>query len=725
MRDQGLRARHNADGSFTIEQTSVVDEGSLAEVRVLGTAETELKQSLGASLITRQDIEDRPPANDLAELIRTMPGVNLTGAGSSGAYGNQRQIDLRGMGPENTLVLVDGKPVNSRDSQMMRRSGERDTHGDTNWVPADAVDHIEVIRGPAAARYGSGAAGGVINIVTKKTTDRLSGSLTSYYSVPEDSAEGGTQRLGVNLAGPIGDKLSFRVYGNVAKTDADSPDINAAHALGRGAAGREGMRNKDINGLLRWQLTPDQTLEFDAGFGRQGNIYTGEYPVGPGSNGEALADMPQQGAEVRRTYRRTASLTHTGDWGALGDSRLSFQYEGTTNADCKKGMAGGVEGACQMPMATVASQLRSYFVNGELHTPIRLGGISQVLTSGFEYRYQHLDDPNLVAQPQPDGSRAVETSTSSADAALYLENNIELTRRLILTPGLRFDHLNRFGNNFSPSLNATYDISPQFTLRAGIARAFKAPNLYQSDPYYWYVTRGNGCPVGVSGPCYIQGNPNLRPEISVNKEIGIAWNNFSGWDASLTYFRNDYQNKIAADMYDQTASNQSQYRLFKWNNSGPALIHGLEGNFDVPLLGDKGKTLKWTNNVTWMFSNNNKNTNQPLSIIPKYTLNSAIEWRPIQQLTLLATATLYGRQHSRTLTSKGEAASGAALQSIGSYAIFGVRASYAFRKNYRLGIGVGNLFNRVLYRQSNSSSAGAYTYNEPGRFFYVTLSAGF
>ncbi|MGV8242261.1 TonB-dependent receptor plug domain-containing protein, partial [Pseudomonas aeruginosa] len=62
------------------------------------------------------DIRKRPPVNDLSEIIRTMPGVNLTGNSSSGQRGNNRQIDIRGMGPENTLILVDGKPVSSRNS---------------------------------------------------------------------------------------------------------------------------------------------------------------------------------------------------------------------------------------------------------------------------------------------------------------------------------------------------------------------------------------------------------------------------------------------------------------------------------------------------------------------------------------------------------------------------------------------------------------------------------
>ncbi|HEX7990776.1 MAG TPA: TonB-dependent receptor plug domain-containing protein, partial [Stenotrophomonas sp.] len=171
------------------------------------TAEQIAKQALGSSVITSVDLERLPPANDLSEVIRRMPGINLTGNTASGSYGNFRQIDIRGMGPENTLILIDGRPVSSRDSVRMGRSGERNSRGDSNWVPAEAVERIEVLRGPAAARYGSGASGGVVNIITKKPTGDLTGSLTLYGSQAEHSDEGDSERVGFQLSGPLSEQL--------------------------------------------------------------------------------------------------------------------------------------------------------------------------------------------------------------------------------------------------------------------------------------------------------------------------------------------------------------------------------------------------------------------------------------------------------------------------------------------------------------------------------------
>ncbi|WP_252186200.1 TonB-dependent receptor plug domain-containing protein, partial [Escherichia coli] len=78
---------------------------------VEATAEQVLKQQPGVSVITSEDIKKTPPVNDLSDIIRKMPGVNLTGNSASGTRGNNRQIDIRGMGPENTLILIDGVPV--------------------------------------------------------------------------------------------------------------------------------------------------------------------------------------------------------------------------------------------------------------------------------------------------------------------------------------------------------------------------------------------------------------------------------------------------------------------------------------------------------------------------------------------------------------------------------------------------------------------------------------
>ncbi|TBV72499.1 TonB-dependent siderophore receptor [Pseudoxanthomonas winnipegensis] len=696
------------------------------------TAEQIAKQALGTSIITREDIERRPPANDLSDLLRTMPGVNLTGNSASGAYGNNRQIDLRGMGPENTLILIDGRRVSARDSVRMGVAGERNSRGDTNWVPAEAVERIEVLRGPAAARYGSGAAGGVVNIITKRPTGDLSGSMTLYGLVPEHSDEGGSQRAGFTLSGPLARDLSFRLYGNLNKTDADAPDINSAHSRsGVAAAGREGVRNKDINGLLRWDASDAQVVEVESGYSRQGNIFAGEY-----LNNSNATVVSKVGDETNVMTRRDAALTHRGKWD-FGTSRLTVSYAQTDNDRIAEGLAGGPEGSLSTTPVWTRSTLRDVAADGEINLPTLLGGVDNIWTVGFEYRKSRLDDPYSVSQTAP-GVVGIDPSgrngkTGEQVSAVFVEDNLYATERLTLTPGLRFDHHSAFGNELSPSLNVQYRLAPDWLIKGGVARAFKAPNLYQANPNYLYYTRGNGCPsyyVGVgTGGCYIQGSADLDPETSVNKELGIEWLPDTGYHASLAYFHNDYDNKIVAG-YSDYYQTPGRAFVYQWVNASKALVQGVEGNLKLPLLGDRGQTLSWDTNLTWMIDNKNEATGQPLSVIPKYTLNSTLDWRATQRLSFALMATFYGKQEQARLDRNNEAICGAAglpvCDSLGGYQLWSTSLRYRITRDVSLGLGVNNLADKRLFREgSRASSAGAQTYNEPGRAYWASLRFGF
>ena len=72
------------------------EEIETLDTTVVQSASEELKQAQGVSIITEEDFKRRPVTNDIAEIVRTMPGINLTGNSSSGQYGNKRQIDIRG-----------------------------------------------------------------------------------------------------------------------------------------------------------------------------------------------------------------------------------------------------------------------------------------------------------------------------------------------------------------------------------------------------------------------------------------------------------------------------------------------------------------------------------------------------------------------------------------------------------------------------------------------------
>lgn len=693
---------------------------------VKATAEQELKQQPGVSIITADDIKKAPPVNDLSDIIRKMPGVNLTGNSATGARGNNRQIDLRGMGPENTLILIDGRPVTSRNAIRYAWDGERDTRGDTNWVPVEEVERIEVIRGPAAARYGSGAAGGVVNIITKRPSNVWTGSLSLYGNQPENSKEGATRRANINLSGPLaGDALTMRLYGNINKTDSDSWDINR-NQNGSAAAGREGVRNKDLNTLLSWKLSPQQIVDVEAGYSRQGNIYTGDTQFSGG--GVIPESLAKSGAETNRLYRQNYAITHNGIWD-WGQSKLGLAYDQTNNTRLDEGLFGRVEGSINSDRYST-SRLKNLRINSELNIPLELWA-EQTLTLGAEWNREQLNDPSASSYTGTTGDTIPGTSINPSQrssknsaelSALYFEDNIEVVPGTKVIPGLRFDYHDKFGGNYSPSLNIQQELGEMFSVKAGIARAFKAPNLYQSSTGYLLYSRGNGCPFGVDynngGGCYLAGNDNLDPEISVNKEIGLEFKH-AGWQAGVTYFRNDYKNKIVSGT-DILGLTQSNAAILRWENGGKALVEGLEANMLVPVIED---TLDWSTNATYMIESKNKDTGNPLSIIPKYTVNTMLDWQATDKLSANVSWTMYGKQKPRQYATNHieSQAGGLSSREIGSYSVAGVGVNYQFSKNLRVNAGISNLFDKQIYREAK----GASTYNEPGRAYYAGVTTSF
>lgn len=709
-----------SNSAFATEENTMNDGETMV---VQATAEQALKQQPGVSVITAEDIKKNPPVNDLSEIIRTMPGVNLTGNSASGSRGNNRQIDIRGMGPENTLILIDGVPVTSRNSVRYSWRGERDSRGDTNWVPPEMVERIEVLRGPAAARYGSGAAGGVVNIITKRPTNDWHGSLSFFTNQPENDKEGATKRANFSLNGPLaGDALTMRLYGNINKTDADAADINTAQN-GSYAAGREGVRNKDINALLSWKLTPEQIIDFEYGYSRQGNIYAGDTQY---SNSNVSPDGligTLYGDETNRLYRQNYGITHNGIWD-WGQSKLGFYYEKTNNTRMQEGAGGKVEGMINSTDYTT-SRLESYRSLAEVSLPLDLL-FEQTMTLGAEWNREALDDPNSMSMVDVAGTSlgnvsadaSARSSKNSANtAAAYFEDNIELRPGTNLIPGLRLDYHTEFGTNWSPSLNASQELGDYFKVKAGIARVFKAPNLYQSSEGYLLNTRGNGCPNTIaSGSCYLLGNSNLDPEISINKEIGIEFTK-DGWDAGITYFRNDYKNKIVSGTeligYASNGNN-----ILQWENGGKAIVEGLEANLVVPVVTD---VLNWRTNATWMIKSENKDTGNPLSIIPKYTINTMFDWQVTESVSTNLNWTFYGRQKPREYAEIRNEVGSMSSREVGAYSIIGIGATWEVNKNFRVNGGISNLFDKTLYREND----GASTYNEPGRAYYAGVTMSF
>ena len=153
-----------------------------------------------------------------------------------------------------TLILVDGKRQSWRDARVNGNRGYEQSF----VPPPEAIERIEVVRGPMSSLYGSDAIGGVINIITRKVSKAWSGSLTLDYTAQQHSDQGNSRQAQFFLGGPIkSDLLGIQVWGRYLDRQAD---YDIERTLGFNKA-----RHRD--GTLRLSLTPtvDHTILLEAG----------------------------------------------------------------------------------------------------------------------------------------------------------------------------------------------------------------------------------------------------------------------------------------------------------------------------------------------------------------------------------------------------------------------------------------------------------------------------
>ncbi len=616
------------------------------------------------SVIDRTQLEQQAIA-DVTEAIRTVPGVNV-GFGSNGTRG----ISIRGLGSSYTLILIDGKRVNAGLTTL------RHYNGDLDWVPMEAIERIEVVRGPMSTLYGSDALGGVVNIITRRSTDKLTGTLTTELLQPESKATGATRRVNGYLGGPIiRDVLSFTAFGNYSKKLADDPTFSNDIETPRGT------EDFDINGRLTWTPSATQTVELEAGHGRERyNPY-----VAPG----------EEAASPTTIIRTTASLRHVGEWD-FGKSTVTAYLEDAKNEHEVVDRSGNVLGD--------GITVRNYTLDGKIDMPLDWMW-KQNLTIGGEVRYEELDDPENMGKSNTVTGSSGAPFADAWTAALFVEDQVDFTDDFRMTAGLRYDYHDRFGSHFSPRTYFIYDLTDAISLKTGWAQAFKAPNLRQLDPNWVQTSRGRGCGA-VGGPCEMVGNPDLKPETSNSYEAGLFYEQ-GGWIGSLAYFYNEIDNKITSARVPSLITPDGT-KYVQQINVDKARSQGIEGGLTIPVHPD----VQWTNSFTYLIESKNLETGMPLSADPEISIHSSVTWQATEKLSLTATANYYGKQVDYVLQPETLTA-----QNVDPYFVADIGAKYDFNDNFSGKLGVNNLFDQQPDTESN--------FKENGRTYFFSLTSSF
>ena len=495
---------------------------------------------------TRRDLEDAG-ISDLADFTRVLPqnyaGGQNRGIAGNGEQGGQlnlndsSQLNLRGLGPDATLTLLNGH----------RLSYDGVSQGvDISSIPISAIDRIEVVADGASALYGSDAVGGVANIILRRDYE----GLETTARVGAATAGGDVQQQ-YSLVG--GRRWSSGGFMLAADHEFQTP-ITAGqrdYTSGYDRSLYLTDRIKQTSAVLaaHQQVAPGLNLELDGTLMKRISLQQDPYTTS--------ADVHVDGQVAREatlSYAVTPTVSASvGPWrasvsGTLADSRI--------DADASN-YGGGVP---QIGRLLFENDLKGAeaIAEGPL---LRLPGGDARLAFGaglreisLHERRHILNQSELIFSKEWTERRKTEFVYGEASLPLVAPNQqLPLVDRLTLTGALRYEHWHRIASVTTPKFGAIYEPVPDVTLRATWGKSFKIPTLQQVNeiqqailvPGFIFspLPQPPGAPVlFLSG-----GSPDLKPERATtwSGTIELKPRFIPGLHLQATYFHIDYRDRLA------------------------------------------------------------------------------------------------------------------------------------------------------------------------------------
>lgn len=630
------------------------------------------------SVITAEELKKKS-YTDVTDALKNVAGVQISGGGV------EQSIRIRGMTADYTLFLIDGRPMQGNDAFGLN-GGQAGTP--INFLPPlEAIERIEVIRGPASSLYGSDAMGGVVNVITKKVHSAFSGGITAEYihapSSNEVNEDGYQTSAYLNMP-LLKDVLSLQLTGAFQHQD-------ESEFLGSGdSAASDPDYDKWSGGAkLGWNIDKQNLVTLGYAQTEQ------ERTANPGKSLAPTADQTYSKSIQKNYY-----LTHEGRFDdLLVNSYINYDTsENPTRVNANTG--NGIE----FDVLTVNTQA-SYFLGN--HT----------LTGGLTRKEETLTDgaTNGLRPPVVPVADAV-VEMERYQNSVFLEDNWNLTNDLMLTFSGRYDDNQKFGSHFSPKVYAVYHLNESFTLKGGVTSGYKAPSLRQSATDFGSTSMG-----GV-----IIGNPDLTPETSLNREIGVAYEDHDlGLLTTVTAYVTDYEDKINRTgrvclqnqpcTYNGTSYPAHQYGYTAYENIDEAELRGVEWTLDYRILDNLNYRHSYTFTETEQKSGVYKG--EPLNDMAKHMFNASLDWQVAQQWSLWTQYNYRGETSGRWQTGT----SGSSTNGVTYPAYSFVDAGVVFKpaKNTMLKAGVYNVANKKVTTDED------YAFNLDGRRFIIGLTQSF
>lgn len=305
--------------------------------------------------------------------------------------------------------------------------------------------------------------------------------------------------------------------------------------------------------------------------------------------------------------------------------------------------------------------------------------------AGNELRKEKLQDPNVNRQQHDQATHY----------GLYVQDVWEMTDALKLGLGARGDYHEKFGWEFSPKLSAAYSLNDQWSIKAGLGQAYKAPTLKQlSSEFESHSAMG--------GRGVIRGNPNLKPETNQAYELGLHYHH-NNFESSLGWFRNNVDDLIETQR--QATCHIARKICLDYVNIAKAEIQGLEWSAAYQFE----PWLHFTANYTYLDAQN-KTEKIPLADRAKHQINSTVTWDITDQLQ----AKLRQQYRSQQFQKIG-------MPNADSYTLWHLYANYQINPQWTLHTGIENLTNRKIGFDPEQLQ----TWSDAGRRYFVGVNMSF
>ncbi|RPE76890.1 TonB-dependent receptor plug domain-containing protein [Vulcaniibacterium tengchongense] len=571
-------------------QDAAGDATELDTVIVTGTRardRTVLESTSPVDVLTAEDLRQAGLGGELGSALQALlPSFNFPRQSNSGGADHVRAAQLRGLSPNQVLVLVNGKrrhtsALVNTDSKI----GKGNTPVDFNAIPLSAIERIEVLRDGAGAQYGSDAVAGVINVILadaaeggslelsygahhtgvapigRTVTDGQTGYFAGQVGTPL-GGDGGFLRLGLEYRQRNGTNRAG--FDRIPVFEEQTPDNLALagrrnYVLGDGEA-------KDIDGWFNGELPVGAAAELYAfGTFHQSDTEGANYFRYPDGASNWKEVHPQGYRPVSIGENRDVALVAglRGQWGewdydaSLNYGRNDFTYRLRDSLNASLGPASPTR------FKSGDYAFRQGLFNFDLS---RVLG-AHALAAGAELRREDYEtgagDPaSYAAGPytdRPTGAQAGGglTPQDTADlgrdvASVYAALSSRFGEKLFTDVAARYERYDDFGGELTGKLAARYEFAPAFALRGSLSNNFRAPSLSQigfESTSTGYDAAGQllqGRLLSVDNPiARALGAQDLEPEKSVNLSLGFTSRVGEHFDLSFDLFRIDIDDRIA------------------------------------------------------------------------------------------------------------------------------------------------------------------------------------